>query len=456
MKSWKKQLNSELDLLVSPLSEKVKKAPIEISENADKITSEVSVKPKRRLGLYSVFATAMASLVFIFLGVFGVFSPQPSVDNYIFTLEINPAVVFVTDNDGVVISVKALNEDADVILSDQTELNKMLDCQVKDAVVVYVDNATKLGFLDISKQENAIRISSNTEEDNKLFKGITDSAENYFKEKGVFAVVVKNSVSLTELCQRVGIDNSQDIKDLKDLTGKINDLSTLYRQNINENATAESIKDFYDSYILNDFMKLVKNDLLNNIALIRESKEMLQEISDLYYQIILKSPSIIKDYWLLEKQDQTKFDSEFAELMNRMSDALNRYKTKFNKEISGFSDLQSALGFCTLFSAENLESFISGFSLDEFMSNKESYVGVLKNIGIEVDYFEKLLDIPQTVSDYIEQVKVVSTKLRDYRANKYSQIYGQTRKEISQTEYESFVENIISKYGSLDDYWNEK
>ncbi len=457
MKSWKKQLNDELGLLVPPLSEKVKKTPIRASENAEANTSKVNAKTKKRLGFYSIFATAMASLVFIFLGVFGVFGGQPSADGYVFTLEINPAVVFLTDSEGVVKSVKALNEDADVVLSDQAELNKMLDCRVQDAVVVYVDNATKLGFLDISKQENAIRISSNTDSDDKLFKGITDSAENYFRQKGVFAVVVKNSVTLTELGERIGLKNSQDIKDLQDLTDKVNALSTLYKQNVNEDATPEAVKDFYDGYVLNDFMQLVKNHLSNNVALIVESKQMLLEISDLYYQISVKSPSIIiKDYWLLAKQDQTKFDSELVELMNKMSNALNSYKTKFNKEISNVTDLQSALGFCALFSAESLENFINGFSLDEFTLNKESLVGILKNIGLDVGSFEKLLKVPQTVSEYLEQAKVVSEKLREFRLNEYGKIYEQNRAEISQKEYQSYVNDIISKYGSLDEYWNNR
>lgn len=458
MKSWKKQLNTEIDSLVPPLSEKVKNAPIETLE-INTNTNRNNTKTKKWIGLGSIFATAMASIVLVCLAIFGVFSnPNTTNDNYIFTLEINPAVAFVTDEDGLVKSIKSLNEDADVVLSDENELEKMINVNLKDSIVIYIDNATKLGFLDASKQENAIRLSSNSETNSDIFDNVTNSIETYFKDNGIFAVVVKNTLSIKELCDKIGISNDLGIKNIDELTEKINDLSVFYKQNINNNATIDDIKNFYNNYILNnDLIEIVKTDLVSNISLIIENEEMLSEISNLYRQILLESPSVFMDYWTLEKQtDKSEFSYTLLSLMNNMSTILESYKTKFGKEITSFNDLQTAINAYSPFIGQDLNDTINNLSLTSFLKNKDNFLDILENIGLNISSLENVLKIPTSISEYLEQVQLTSDLLRNFRINKYNDIFTQNREKISDTDYENFIENIITKYGSLENYWNNK
>lgn len=458
MKSWKKQLNTEIDSLVPPLSEKVKNAPIDTLDIKTNINRN-NTKTKKWIGFGSIFATAVASIVLVCLAVFGVFSnPNTTNNNYIFTLDINPSVAFVTDEDGLVKSIKSLNEDADVILSDETELEKMININLKDSIVIYIDNATKLGFLDASKQENAIKLSSNSETNNEIFDNVTNSIETYFKDNGIYAVVVKNTLSIKELCDKIGISNETDIKTIDELTEKINDLSVFYKENINNNATIDDIKNFYNNYILNnDLIEIVKTDLVSNINLIVENEEMLSEISNLYRQILLESPSIFIDYWTLEKQsDKSEFSSTLLSLMNNMSTILDSYKTKFSKEISSFNDLQTAINAYSPFIGQDLNDTINNLSLTSFIMNKDNFIDILKNIGLDISSLENVLKIPTSISEYLEQVQLTSDLLRNFRINKYHDIFTQNREKISDTDYENFIENIITKYGSLENYWNNK
>lgn len=458
MKSWKKQLNNEIDSLVPPLSEKVKNAPIDTFDIKTNIAKS-NTKTKKWIGFGSIFATAVASIVLVCLAVFGVFNnPNTTNNNYIFTLEINPAVAFVTDEDGIVKSIKSLNEDSDVVLADENELEKMINVNLKDSIVKYIDNATKLGFLDVSKQENAIRLSSNSETDNNIFDSVTNSIETYFKENGIYSVVVKNTLSIKELCDKIGINNKSDIKNIDELTEKINDLSVFYKQNINNNATIDDLKNFYNNYILNnDLIEIVKTDLVSNINLIIENEEMLSEISNLYRQIILESPSILMDYWTLEKQtDKSGFSDNLLSLMNDMSTILNSYKTKFGKEITCFNDLQTAINTYSPFIGQDLNDTINNLSLTSFIMYKDNFINILKNIGLDINSFENVLKIPTSISEYLEQVQLTSDLLRNFRINKYHDIFTQNRDKISDTDYENFIENIITKYGSLENYWNNK
>lgn len=458
MKSWKKQLNTEIDSLVPPLSEKVKNAPIDTLDIKTNINKN-NTKTKKWIGFGSIFATAVASIVLVCLAIFGVFSnPNTPNNNYIFTLDINPSVAFVTDEDGLVKSIKSLNEDADVVLSDETELEKMININLKDAIVIYIDNATKLGFLDASKQENAIRLSSNSETNNEIFDNVTNSIETYFKDNGIYAVVVKNTLSIKELCDKIGISNETDIKTIDKLTEKINDLSVFYKENINNNATIDDIKNFYNNYILNnDLIEIVKTDLIDNINLIIENEEMLSEISNLYRQILLESPSIFMDYWTLEKQsDKSEFSSTLLSLMNDMSTILDSYKNKFGKEISSFNDLQNAINAYSPFIGQDLNDTINNLSLTSFIMNKDNFIDILKNIGLDISSLENVLKIPTSISEYFEQVQLASDLLRNFRINKYHDIFTQNREKISDTDYENFIENIITKYGSLENYWNNK
>jgi len=78
------------------------------------------------------------------------------------TVEINPGMEFVLDEDDIVEEVNALNEDGEVVLIDLDLVGKKID----EVVEVIIDRATELGYLGLEGIGNEIRIMAigNTEE----------------------------------------------------------------------------------------------------------------------------------------------------------------------------------------------------------------------------------------------------------------------------------------------------
>ena len=132
MKSWKKRLNEEFEAAVPALSREVLNAPVQSVKEEEKPRAKKISPLKKRLFFGSGFAAAALAIVFTVLGVTGVFAPPaaPKLAGGVYTLEINPAVVFVTAENGKVLSVKSLNEDADVVLSDEKTRDKLINAPI--------------------------------------------------------------------------------------------------------------------------------------------------------------------------------------------------------------------------------------------------------------------------------------------------------------------------------------
>ena len=150
MRSWKKQLKYEFDKTVPMLKEEIKNMPIAVENRSEGREKRSGNALFGRGMIISTACVAMLAIIFTVLGVLGVFKPtiSPTQSRYVYTLEINPSVAFVTDENGVVQDVRSLNEDADVVLFDDSLLQSIQNSRLSDAVALYVDTASKLGYLD--------------------------------------------------------------------------------------------------------------------------------------------------------------------------------------------------------------------------------------------------------------------------------------------------------------------
>ena len=69
---------------------------------------------------------------------------QETVSGTIITVEINPRVMVLSDKNGIVTNIVATNSDADVVLSSEGFLENVIGKRTSEALVLYVDCATKL------------------------------------------------------------------------------------------------------------------------------------------------------------------------------------------------------------------------------------------------------------------------------------------------------------------------
>ncbi len=459
MKSWKKQLNKEFDAAAPALKNAVLDAPIITAQDEETNVQNGNVLAKRKIALFaSCGAVVILIAVFVILAILGVFDQKPVIERFVFSLEINPAVCFVTDKDGNVKSVNALNEDADVILSDDGTLTKLKNVPLSEAVVTYTDCAARLGYLDLSATENAVRLSSSTETDKALLERTSDSLRSYFKTNGIFAVVVEDAVAVNELSKRLGVSGTSD---LSELTNSLENLSVRYGERIETNASAEKLQSYYETHIIgSQTLEYVQGELLGNVEKIISNAQMLSQMGTCSYNIMMHKDNpfnpIPADYWTIKKFPNADYGAEFAAAMDEMSGLLTEYENKFGVHIDSISDLTSAVEAYSSLSGIDFEELFSSLTVDDFKTSAEKYVAMLKNIGNDITALESLLSVPQTAQEYFAQLQTALKQLYDSRTEQYKDIYGQARAEISDTEYNDYVNDVIKEYGSIENFWNKK
>lgn len=469
MKSWKKQLKTEFDRATPALRDDVKNAPIMANEQSAALyeTERPVIKKQksilaRRIGMGTAFTALAAALVIAFMGILGVFNPAVTPvttdDKFVYVMEINPAAAFVTDKDGTVISVNALNQDADVILSDENTLNKIMGCALAEAVVTYTDSAAKLGYLDITATQNAVRFSGGNASGESFMAAAAENLKTYFKEKGIYAVVVENLIGVKDMCDRLGVEETESFSELTDL---LKDYSLLYGERQSTAANEEELQDLYQTYVLGvQMLEYVRDELLENVADIVSNAYMLQQMGLCGYNIMLHEDNPLKpipaDYWTIKKYSNGEYTADFAELMQQMEDLLGEYESKFGKAITSTQELMNAADVYSSLNGVDFEKEFSAITVENFRTYAAKYIGILENIGFDVTALKSLLIVPSNAAEYISQFQTVLNKLFQDRTEQYKSIYEQPREAISSADYQTFINNIIKEYGSLENFWNKR
>lgn len=458
MKSWKKQLNEELDGAVPQLKESVKNAPI-IVGNSDGGTDTVNggALVKRRVKIGSVCAAFLLVLALLFLCIFGVIGRNPLPELFVFTYEINPAVAFITDKDGVVQSVKALNKDADVLLADENLLAELENAPLSEAAVAFTESAARLGYLDVGANENAVRLSG-AEEDSAVFNGTADSLRSYFCENGIYAAVVQDTATVSELCERAGLAETED---MSGLLASVGGLPVFYGERNVDTATTEELNAVYESYVIGtQLLELVTGKIAENVNAIISNAQAVAKIAILNYNIMLDGDNpfspLPADYWTVRQYPDLVYSEGFSSLMAEMENAIADYKSEFGVLLNSIEDLTSAAEAYSSLSVSDLYELLTSVTAENFVSLAEKFVDMLGNIGNDVDELKTLFNKPQTAEEYITQMRTALAELSDYREQTYSEIYGKERADLTESDYAGFISGLEEKYGSLENFWNKK
>ena len=151
----------------------------------------------------------MLVVVFASLALAGVFGGAKNNETYIFALEINPGVSFVTNAEGEVLGVNALNADSDVVLSDKSTLDAIKGKPLTDAVVAYTDAAARLGYIDLNGSAGAVRVSGSGDGEKALLASAAESLRGYFKAKGAYVVVAEELIGVDEMSAVLGVSGAE-------------------------------------------------------------------------------------------------------------------------------------------------------------------------------------------------------------------------------------------------------
>lgn len=457
MKSWKKRLNEEFEAAVPALSREVLNAPVQSVKEEEKPRAKKISPLKKRLFFGSGFAAAALAVVFTVLGVTGVFAPPaaPKLAGGVYTLEINPAVVFVTAENGKVLSVKSLNEDADVVLSDEKTRDKLINAPISEAVVAYTDAVVKAGYIDITKRENAVKLSYVEWVDEDRLNSVTESLQDYFKQKGVYAAIVEKFLTKRELCEKVGVavTNKTD-----ELFNELESLSAFFADRSVKNATTEELQNLYNEYIVGkSTLEYVKKELISRISDIAEGALLLKEIGVCNAKIFtsIYNPGLIinYDYWRIKSTPNLTYNEEFAALIKEMDGLIDEYEQKFGKKIATLDEYNAVRDAFSAFQDVNIKDFLTSLTVENFRSSLGKYITVLKNIGYDTSALEAIINAPQTAEEYFGQLRVVMRQTLLSREKGFENVYSAPREQISATDYDDYISEIIAKYGSLENFW---
>lgn len=454
MKTWKKRWKEELDRSIPALREDIVNAPVPVCEETY-AANGAAVKAKKYAGPITAVVAALAvCIVFlIFLLASG-----GSANSYVFTVEINPAATFSTDAEGRITGVMSSNADADVILSVAQGEDSLLGKELDEAVVWYTDKAAMLGFLNVTEIGSAVRISAGEgSKSESLLSGVKTTLENYFVDKGVYAVVVSETVGAEELKQRSGIADGKNVADLVKYIAKS---KVLYSDRAAEGLTKEELQAAYESEFIDEKLyRLMSGYLAENIAKIEKNAADIKNLWSLYDQIAEheENPALyLKDYWTLKKYyaDELEERDGLNALIADMDRAIADYERNYGVEITDVVSLRVASDISAAYPVESLKEMLKNVTKETFRSSYGDICGLLGAIGVDTEYLSSLIDVPETVEEYYRKISAELAAEYDYRKSLYAEVYGQYREAIA--DYNEYVEKVISEYGSLSDYWKEK
>lgn len=455
MKSWKNRLKSELDTL----------AP-----STEKVCGKTVAKPEKRRGFFAerknlAYAFSCAAAIAVIAVVLCVclipgVSDVPSVDkSACFAVEINPKAVFAADSEGKTESIVSLNGDADVLLGDgQDSLrSRLLGKPINEAIVTYIDEAAKLGFIDPDIL-SAIKISASDDKSDSL-SFVKADAENYFKSKGFATLVADDKITATEMLSLCG-------KKEGDLYSFLRSAPYLYAERAAENAS--DIAALYKTDVVYGQIKTLLSEAVRSLD---EISDILAEMSDLNEKIkdSEKNPlasslflMFSRDYWTLKNTNEEITDADFLALVTK-TDSLNaRYETLCGQKISSEAELKS-VKFC-------LETAISALPVDtlkklaEFVSDSDfdyyfdKVINILEKTGLK-NYAEKIAEFtksPEDANSFLEKVSSVYSSVRAARLNGASSAYDVPREALSDKEYAEAINKILAEYGSLSSFFDSK
>ena len=462
MRNWKKKMLREFDEALPPLSEKVRRAgiPVVATAERDLSPSQEERAEEKRAPFFSGARMRFVALAAVFLlvccGVIGVLFPSSSLPAgeqtvRFYSLEVNPAVLFMTDGDGIVTGAKAANADADAVFVSAGREEAFLGKTFSEAAALFVGEARKLGYFNYEK--GAVRIGSEEGDTSDTASRAAESLRTAFREDGLYAVVAEGTIEEGERYQTVfgtaeGAERAEAFVRLSDLFG----------MRLIPDGDGQDIADVYSEYaVRGQLFSVVTTDF----DAVRERVEILSRMSELNDKIA-ESPEnpcvgLVRDYWTVKwtmEIFRTETDGTFVGMIEEMDRLVAEYDAKFGTVISSATELATAEAFYSFFADEEISEFLRSLTSISFDSSAERAIDLLRRAGFESDGLEALLRLPTTVEEYAEKIGDALGELVSARRERFRFDYEKQRDKISESDYGVFVRSLEEEYGSLLGYWN--
>ncbi|MBQ7973411.1 MAG: hypothetical protein IJ295_00430 [Clostridia bacterium] len=269
---------------------------------------------------------------------------------------LNPKIEFVLDKDDKVVSVNALNEDGNHIISvsldADTEVSKFEGLTAEEAVELFLELTEENGYLITGNEEKiSIAISGDAQ---KLLEKVTNKANQFLNEKGIdleFVKVVEKALQKTDILNEV----KQCVKE--------------YSQQELEGMTEEEL------------IELLKGSR-------QETKNFLtQELKDAYYNLRLEKINIAELETLYRYPQFIPSDlrSLFETAMENLNDAVAALEEAYN---NAFLDTESAYNQAKQLYIEAKENLLAerlALGVDGFSEEDLAKLAVLEETATNLE-----------------------------------------------------------------------
>lgn len=141
-----------------------------------------------------ILTIALVFTFFIGAGVFTYFFGVKSHDYHYIRLDVNPKVEFITNDKNEVLTVYPVNHHAKLLLVDE----QFIGLDIKEAVENFFDLCVRTNYIDISGEDNTVRITVVAGFMQALEMQVYETLNNYLIKNEILTVIVENDNDRTE------------------------------------------------------------------------------------------------------------------------------------------------------------------------------------------------------------------------------------------------------------------
>ena len=391
--------------------------------------------------------------ILLFVGLLTLFifascntSQEVSDDVKYMTLRINPEVGFFLNENNEVTDVVALNEDAEVLLSDLELIGKT----ASEVANIIVEECVEAGYIDVEATDTTVNVSIEGEKVEELITNVKDKVNEYFKNNGIFGSAINDDLSKYEelandneisrgkaklIMLAVKLNPELTVEELKEMD--VEELVKLCHKDVKENNFGyklnEELKEKFDA---------LKNEYSERFDLEAEINKLEEELKN--QELTDEEKSKIEEALKTKEEEFNKLNELFKAEMDKVKDELKNKKEQFKEEALNKKE-------------EKINEFKQKF--DEFKQKLEENAGKVYNdveafqnevkaLNEEYAHLETLkneiaeLTTKLFEASFEEKVEIInSLKEKNETLSKYLLEYNQKLKAIHDKYHKKNQEN---------------
>ena len=418
---------------------------LNISDRYDQIAKKIDFnlerKPMKNRNLFALCGASLAAVVIVGVAGFALLNNNktPQVKpKALVSVDVNPSIELVVDEDNKVISVKGKNDDGIMILYGEVVIGKTLD----EALELIISLENEAGFLlsgEVGVNKNNIQISVNGDTQeiyNTIKTSVTNKINSICDELNITPSIEEANKYANEKLNQLVLDIDPLLEE------KISSMTMEEKLNIISNYQKETAE-IYSSQ-LQDFYVNVKNTEISFVEK-EEIQEVLNGVESTYQQIVATYKGFVQNlsdqktvieelrYELLVKED-----SLFQQALNtviQMKDEVNELKVKLSESDSAIEKLmieaQLEIQEPLLVAAE--EALINAGNL----ANKalDEAKAIIDQIVVQLKELEK--EFPTEIKSLIEnKAKDIESKINEAKDSYFEEFEEKYQEELLKAKEE--------------------